>query len=370
MYEYEVCLHKINSGAEISREEILLSMKSLIETNDIDHVRLQMGMILFGLSSRGPTVDEILGLCDFVKDVEPGLLKRKLRANVDGPVIGLSGSGKKGIKTFNISTPSALIAATAGAFIAKPVSVATSSTTGSSDLLTIAGAELNLSHENMLKVLEKTGFGAFSIERSIPAFDNIYGGKFYAPHALSYVLAAITNPVNCQVMIHGLTGNRVETSAKVLKELGIKRGVVMSSTQDGILHIDEITPLHNNLVAFYDENTEVTKIDINVQEHFGCEPCTPGDLKPGLNNQYQLKIFLDCLRGTATESQINAVALNSSLIIMNSNIEPDPKKAFALSKSIIFSGKAEQKLDQFCEMTKALVSPSLSRSWTPQESSI
>lgn len=367
MKTYELVLHKINNGLSLSRLEIFEGMKSLIESSDHEHVRLQMGMILFGLSVRNPSVDEILGLCDFVKEVEPMLLQRKLVAQVDGPVIGLSGSGKKGIKTFNISTPAALIAVTAGAYIAKPVSKATSSTTGSSDLLAIAGASLDLSHQNMLKALEKTGFGAFSIEHTIPAFDHIYGGKFYAPHALSYVLSAIVNPVKCKVMMHGLAGEHVDISAKTLKALGIKKGAVMSSTEYGSLYIDELSPISKNSIAFWDENSEVSKAQIDVAEAFGCGNFKPEELAPGINNQYQLKIFLDCLRGTGTPAQLDAVALNSALIIMNSGIELDPRKAFQLSKDIIHSGKAEQTLDHFCEVTKLLAEPSLSSRWNPPE---
>lgn len=295
MKKYESILHKINNQKKLSREETFEGMLSLIEEMDPSHLQMQMGLILFGISVRGVTVDETLGLWDFVKEVDQSLLKRKLVANVNGPVIGLSGSGKKGIKTFNISTASALIAATAGAYISKPVSRATSSMTGSSDLLEIAGAFLNIQHEQMLGVLEVTGFGAFSIENTIPKFDSIYGGKFYVSHALSPVLAAMANPVNCGIMLHGLSNREIKVSAQALKSLGIKSGSTFCSTDSGTFYVDELTTLKHNYLAFWNEEGDVIETSIDVPRFFGCKVCDADDLRPGINKQYQLQIFLDSL---------------------------------------------------------------------------
>lgn len=196
-------MHNFNAGKHVERHFIHDAMTSLLEIKNVQQMQLQMGMLLYGLSILKPSVNEILGLVDFVKDVDPGFVVKKIDPNMDKSVIGVSGSGKKGIKTINISTASALTATVAGVAIVKPISKSTSSLTGSTDILESFGAQINISHVDMMNVMKGVGFGAFSIERSIPIFDGLYGGNFLVPHALSYVLAALVNPVNCTGYIHG-----------------------------------------------------------------------------------------------------------------------------------------------------------------------
>lgn len=72
------------------------------------------------------------------------------------PVISLAGSGKKGIKTINVSTTSAIIAVSLGANILKSCSSATSSLTGSFDLMELLGINTNLTIEDTIQLLDKT----------------------------------------------------------------------------------------------------------------------------------------------------------------------------------------------------------------------
>lgn len=350
MKKYEEILHKMNGGHTLSRPEIREGMASLISTGDKSHIQMQMGMILFAMSVRKPTVDEILGLVDFVRDVEPKLGEGKIKSFLN--IVGVAGSGKKGLKTINVSTAASLVAASAGAYIAKPVSHATSSLTGSADILRGFGAELSLPHTSMMKVLEREGFGAFQIENAIPVFDSLYGGKFFAPHALSYVLAGLINPVECSSIIYGLTGKGVDVSAEAFSKLGFQKGMVLSSTDDDVMFIDELSPLKKNRIAYFGKRRAVQMKEFNATEVFGCPLIAPEEIKAAHNRKEQMDVFIRNLSGQGPEGHRHMIAMNAAVILMEGAIESDPRKAFQMAVDVLHSGVAEQKLFSFCEATR------------------
>lgn len=352
MKNYELLLHHIQNGVALSRLEIFNALKTLYHETDNQQAKFCMGMILYGLSVRVPTTEELWGLVDFVEYLEPSLLKNKRKLPICKPVIGLAGSGKKGIKTFNISTISAIVASAAGCFISKAVSKSVSSVTGSSDILSAAGVNIDISFEKMIKIFTETGLGIFQIEKTIPKFDNFYGGIFLVPHALSYALAAIVNPILCDSIIYGFAGKNIEISSKILHQIGLKKGVVVSSTDDKVLYIDELTPLQYNNIS-YTETQETSK-NINLTNIFGCERCSPDELKSSIDINGQLDIFNLCLSGKASQAQNNAVAMNTAFMITEAGITDDLKTAFEMAHDIIMSGKALKQFNHIKEMTNDL----------------
>lgn len=352
MKNYELILHHIQNSVSLSRGDILEALKTLFYENDNLQAKFCMGMILYGLSVRKPTNEELLGLVDFVKYVEPSIFNNKYKLPVADPIIGLAGSGKKGVKTFNISTLAAIVASSAGCFVSKAVSKSVSSITGSSDILSNAGANIDISFDLMTKVFQETGLGVFQIERTIPKFDTFYGGTFLVPHALSYALAAIINPVECNSIVYGFAGKNIDISSKTLNQIGYNKGLIVSSTDDKILYIDELTPLTYNNISYID--TLKTDENIDVSEIFGCEKCVPNDLKSSTNIEGQLGIFNLCLSGKASIAQTNAIALNAALIIKEAKIEKDYKASFNVAKDIILSGASLKKFNLFKEMTNDL----------------
>jgi anthranilate phosphoribosyltransferase len=95
----------------------------------------------------------------------------------------------------------------------------------------------------MMGILTEIKFGAFSIEQQIPEFDKFYGGKFWAPHALSLALPALLSPVQLDHLVFGISAAPIKVSAQVLAERGIKNFTVVSATPDGIRYIDEASLL-------------------------------------------------------------------------------------------------------------------------------
>src|SRR5256885_16438517 len=112
-----------------------------------------MGGYLIALRAKGETAHEIAGCAEAMR--EHALLVRPQRDDL----VDTAGTGGDGARTINISTAAALVAAAAGAGVAKHGNRAVSSACGSADLLEALGFELDLSTEPVPRSLDELGFG-------------------------------------------------------------------------------------------------------------------------------------------------------------------------------------------------------------------
>jgi anthranilate phosphoribosyltransferase len=131
-------------------------------------------------------------------------------------VLVLAGSGKKGRRTFNVSTPAALVAAAAGAQVIKVGSAATCSTLGSRDLVRALGLSEQRTAAGVRRALTGCGFAIVAVEPEIPVLDRLYGGRFHAPNPFSFGLAPLVSPVRGDFTVLGLSHPRVDVAAQVL----------------------------------------------------------------------------------------------------------------------------------------------------------
>src|SRR5207245_2537194 len=113
---------------------------------------IQMGAFLALLRAKGETVDEILGLVKAMR-------AQMVRLNLDRPVLDIVGTGGDRAGTVNISTGSALIAASCGIPIVKHGNRSVSSLSGSADVLEAMGYNIHQAPEELQKSIQKTGFG-------------------------------------------------------------------------------------------------------------------------------------------------------------------------------------------------------------------
>lgn len=144
---YRLNIHKKPTPYLLKRafQEILLQPK--LSLRDV-----QLSALLQCMMISNPSVTQITALLEVpLKIAKMDKAKAKLILPSHKKLIGVAGSGKKGFKLINVSTPASLLASSLGAYVSKTVSKATSSYLGSSDLLTLAGANLSITTEDMSK---------------------------------------------------------------------------------------------------------------------------------------------------------------------------------------------------------------------------
>lgn len=200
-----------------------------------------LGSLMTAAMARGPVADDVEALvrCALaVDDRKPA----EVISGADHPVLMLAGSGKKGLRTLNVSTPAALVAAAAGACVIKVGSAATSSALGSRDLVCALGLREHRTAAGVRADLASSGFAFVAIEPEIPVLDGLYGGRFHAPNPFSFGLAPLASPVRGDVTVFGLSHPRVEVAAQVLSRFGLDHVDVMSTRLPSGHYMDEIGP--------------------------------------------------------------------------------------------------------------------------------
>ena len=336
-------LYLMSSDCSISDELILKTYKEILKIKDKEKSNIFISTFFTYLMLKRKDAQLITKLLEISFEQDKFIpFKEKCEINSKYPVISLSGSGKKGIKTINISTTSAIVAVSLGANVVKPCSIATSSMSGSYDFLEMIGINTNLNIEDTKRLLNQTGFGIFPIEKLIPKFDKVYGDVFYAPNILSYALASLICPLKPDIVLYGLANKDIEICGKILENFGVNKYRIVSSEYDKIYFMDELNVFGTSYII--DDNK--TKKDIYDFEKLLILPhYNVDDIKQSNNKTENIKIALNVLRGNDNSAYEEIVALNAGNILQLSGITNTIKDGYSMAKSKIKTGQCIKKLE-------------------------
>jgi len=294
----------------------------------------QIGGFLVALRAKGETADEIVGCAEAMREhVVP---VRPERADV----IDVVGTGGDGARTFNISTTAAIVAAAAGAAVAKHGNRAVSSVSGSADVLEALGYTLEQPPERIAESIDRLGFGFMFAPAHHPAMRHAAPvRRELGTRTIFNVLGPLTNPAGARAGIFGVySPGLVRTIADVLATLGAGRAFVVH----GAHGIDELSPAGPNLVAEVVDGT-VRELTIDPRE-LGIERCDPDELQGG-TPQENARTVREILAG-APGGKRDAVLLNAAGAIAAAGQAADLAEGLVLAGEAIDSGRAEERLDQ------------------------
>lgn len=354
MHSVKELLYRLNVNSDYDIVLLENAFKEILEVQDNNVRNTLLGSLLTSLMTKNPTKEEITTLLKVAFSVDNyNPFDRKLvDIGENKKTVTIVGSGKKGIKTINISTASAFLAASLGAYIVKPGSFSTSSITGSADFIEMIGANKNLTSDESVSILKKCGFAFFCIEDIIPKFDKIYGGNFYVPHVLSFGLAALVCPIKTDVLLYGLAHPNVELSLNVLKDFGLKNIMVISSTDDNIHFIDEMGIFGTTrLIGTVDGYNNGELLKFNPLKELGLPKYTSNDIKQGKNKKDNIKYILNALSGKGIPAHEDIICINCSNILYLSGLVNNLKEGFDLAKKQIKTGQGLRKLEEYVLLT-------------------
>src|SRR5438874_1820689 len=234
----QTALQRLLDGHDLTREDAREVMGAIMRG---ESTPAQIGGFLIALRVKGETPDEIAGCAEAMRDHV--LAVRPQRHDL----VDTAGTGGDGARTINISTAAALVAAAAGAAVAKHGNRAVSSQSGSADVLEALGFTLDLGPERVARSIDELGFGFLFAPTHHPAM------KHAAPvrrelgaRTVFNVLGPLTNPAGARAQVVGVySASLVRTIAEVLARLGARRAFVVH----GAHGIDELSPTGPNLVA-------------------------------------------------------------------------------------------------------------------------
>lgn len=249
---------------------------------------------------------------------------------------GTGGDGKGG---FNVSTCAALVAAAAGAKVAKHGNRSVSSRSGSSDLLAALGVVIDLAPEDAARALNEVGIAFLFAPRMHPAMKEVMPvRRELGVRTLFNVLGPITNPAGARRQVIGVYAESlVGTIAEVLRELGTEHALVVHG--DGY---DEITTTGRTRVAEV-RGGEIAKYELHPRD-FGLAEVGPAQVEGGSAEENAVKARR--LLAGEPGPLADLVALNSGAAIYVAGLAPDLATGVTMARRLLEEGAALRKLDQ------------------------
>ncbi len=324
------------AGLDLSRAEARSLMSVLSEgTGD----PIQVGAVLVALQVKGVRPSELAGLAE-------GLRERALTLAHDHPaLVDTCGTGG-GRTTFNLSTGAALIAAAAGAKVAKHGNRSVTSHCGSVDVLEELGVTILADPERLRHLLDQVGI-VFLFAQHHHGSMKVLGPvrKSLGVRTVFNQLGPLANPAGARMQLVGVYDlGLVRPMAEALALLGAERAFVVHG-EDGL---DEVSPCAPTAYAEVSEGR--VKEGRFEPRDFGFDPIPESVLFPGSTVAESAEVLHAGLTGTSVDRS-RAMVPNAAVTVMLAGLASSPSQAASLAWQTIESGAAARLLDKVVEAT-------------------
>ncbi len=316
---------------DLSREEAREAMGAIMTG---EATPAQIGGFLIALRLKGETPDEIAG---FAEAIRGHVLAVKPKRD---DLVDTAGTGGDGQATINISTAAALVAAAAGAAVAKHGNRAVSSASGSADVLEALGFSLDAPVERIERSIDELGFGFLFAPTHHPGFRHAAPvRKELATRTVFNVLGPLTNPAGARAQVVGVYDPAlVRTIAEVLARLGARRAFVVH----GFGGIDELSPAGPNLVCeVVDGGVREREVD---PAALGLVPCPPEELRGG-SPEENAAVIRAVFSGEERGGKRDAILLNAAGAIAAGGHAEDLRDGLEFARESVDSGAAAERLE-------------------------
>lgn len=331
-------------GAALTREQAAAVLAEIL-AGGVPEV--ETAALVTVLATRGEQVPELAGFVDTMRAQATSV---PLTDAEREELVDTCGTGGGGPLTFNISSGAALVAAAAGAKVAKHGNRAVTSRCGSADVLEALGVPVMLSPELAVECLRATGFMFLFAPYYHPAM------KAVAPlrRALGFrtifnLCGPLTNPAGARAQVIGvLAPSRVLLVGRTLASLGAKRAFVVHGS-DGI---DELTTTGESVVARIEQTEPGATPELKaarVTPEMAGVPRSTLDQFTGGDVELNASLLYDVLTGIPGARR-DIVLLNAAAALVAAGLAEDLKQGVALGAEAIDTGQAAAtlaKLRQF-----------------------
>lgn len=334
-------LNQIVDRKDLSFDQAASFMEYLTE-GELDE--RQTAAILAAIAVKGPAADELAGCASI-------LCKKKtplpLKSDNLCEIVGTGGDGKG---SFNISSLSALTAASIGVKMAKHGNRAVSSKSGAADFYEGLGIKIDNTPARTAEIIDQTGFGFLMapIYHSAMRFAGPVR-KALGIKTIMNILGPLSNPAGAKYEVLGVYEKKlIPIVARAAKTLGAKRVLVICS-QDGY---DEISPCAKTDAMFIDENGKETVFVLNPAA-YGVEGCVEEELNGG-DGVFNANLALDVLNGTGRKTIKEAVALNTAAVLFVAGKVHTFKEGYEAASKALTDGTVLAKIEEVRRVTNGL----------------
>lgn len=302
----------------------------------------QIAAVLVALRMKGETVEEIAAAAEVMRE-----LSSKVAVKNDDHLIDTCGTGGDGAQTFNISTASALVAAAAGAHVAKHGGRSVSSKCGSADVLEKLGFNVNLTPERVAQSVDSIGVGFMFAPNHHSAMKHAAPvRKELGVRTLFNMLGPLTNPAGAQNQLIGVFRRELTgTLADVLRKLGSTHVMVVHGS-DGM---DEISISAPTFVAELKDG-KINEYTVHPEE-FGLKPAPLNAIQ--VSNVEEAKDMLLSVLDNQPGAARDIALLNAGAAIYVAGLTTTLKGGVRKAEEVLASGAAKHKLTQLIEASNS-----------------
>jgi len=333
-------IERVEAGHALSRAEAEALMEKLlsgrVETAEI--VRL-----LVAMNRRAVEVQELAGFARVMR-------KHATRVFAEGEalpanMVDTCGTGGDGSGTFNISTAAAIVAAAAGARVAKHGNRAASSKSGSADVLEALGVRIDLPFEQYGRAIREIGIGFLFAQAAHTATRHAAPArKQIGVRTVFNLLGPLTNPAGAQSQVLGVfSADVIDPVAAALAELGVERAFVLH----GAGGLDEISLAGETMVA--EVKGGVVRRFTVTPEEFGMERAPLEAIRGGTARE-NATLIVRILEGEAGPAR-DIVVMNAAAALVAAGVASNFREAAGLASFVISSGAARETLASLVQFT-------------------
>lgn len=326
------CLEKLLNHRDLTSSEAAALMEELVAPTTSP---VRAGAVLAALRSKGESVSELVGAARMLR-------RHAVAVRCPHPgAVDVVGTGGDGGRSFNISTAAALVAAGAGAVVAKHGNRAVSGRCGAADVLAELGFNLDVAPEVMTGSLVRHGIGFLFAPRLHPVLGRVAGlRRELGVRSIFNLLGPLCNPAGVRRLVVGVCSEKlVEPFAAVLRELGVERALVVCGC-DGL---DELSCCAPTRMAELRDGVITARL-FSPDGLPGIGVCDPAGLRGGdaRCNAGKLRAVLD---GSERGTPRAAVLLNAAAAIQVAGLAESIETALPLAARSIDSGRALGRLE-------------------------
>ena len=334
--EIQSAIRCVIDGVDLESEQMTGVMQSIMTG---ECTPAQVGGFLVGLRMKGETVEEIAAAAAVMRRLATQVAVDKAH------LIDTCGTGGDTSGTFNISTASALVAAGAGARVAKHGNRSVSGRSGSADVLEAAGVELDLDPARIARCIDDAGVGFLFAPAHHGAMKHAIGPRReMAVRTIFNVLGPLTNPAGALRQVIGVFDrDLVEPLARVLGALGSEHVMVVHS-EDGLDELSLGAPTH---VAELREGVVRTYSLDSAELGFASAPVESIAVDSPAESLDVIRSVLDGDSGPAADITV----LNAAAAIYVSGIAPSLRDGVDRAKESIATGRASHALDRLVSIS-------------------
>jgi anthranilate phosphoribosyltransferase len=329
-------LEVLLEGGDLKYEQA----KDLLDTifkGDVADV--QIAAFLAAMRMKKATPEEFAGLAQSLRDHAV-----KVNTKITN-LIDTCGTGGAPLKTFNISTAAAFVAAGAGAYVAKHGNRGITSKCGSADVLEVLGVKIDCAPDVVAECIENAHIGFMFAPKYHPAMKFVQSIRKSLDFRTAFnILGPLANPASAQAQVMGVAEEALlDRIAETFKILGTKRAIIVHGSG-----LDEISITATTKVV---ELKDKKKISYEIHpKDFAISSPKMAELV-GSSTEYNAKTIKDVLSASNKGAARDIILLNSAAAIMVAGIADNLHTGFQKAAESIDSGAAYECLEKLIELS-------------------